>query len=254
MNNDGLAGRTRLLLVAMVAAGFGAHPQPVLAQTPRIPRIFEPALPAKCTQVILVLSPDQRSISARLWLIGRPSPTESWRTVSRPINVSLGRSGLAWGDGEHQASPPGAFPIKREGDGCSPAGVFRIPSAFGYAPQRDVSSLRLAYLALTKTHFGIDDSESRHYNQVVDAQTVSKDWNRAEIMRRDDVLYRWGAMVAHNPRNQPRGGSCIFLHIWKGPGQPTSGCTAMAEPDIRRLLEWLNPAKEPRLVQALESW
>lgn len=43
-------------------------------------------------------------------------------------------------------------------------------------------------------------------------------------------------------------GSCIFLHVWK-PGQPTAGCTAMAQPDLEALLLWLDPARQPLLVQ-----
>ena len=45
------------------------------------------------------------------------------------------------------------------------------------------------------------------------------------------------------------GGSCIFLHIWKGPGATTSGCTAMKAADVATIVRWLDAAKEPRLVQ-----
>ena len=233
--------------------------QPLHAQTgpieaPRIPSVFEGAIQPKCLQLILVLSPKARSIPAHLWLLERVSAEQPWQTAVGPIAVTLGRTGLAWGDGEHSGDPPGGLRMKKEGDGCSPAGVFQMPFAFGYASASDASMVRLPYIPLTSTVFAVDDSQSRFYNQVVDTLRVTKDWRSAEIMRRDDWLYRWGVYVEHNPRNKAFRGSCISLHIWRGPGEPTAGCTAMAEEDMKQVLTWLDPLKQPRLIQGIDGW
>jgi hypothetical protein len=37
--------------------------------------------------------------------------------------------------------------------------------------------------------------------------------------------------------------------IWRGPGQPTVGCTAMPQADLELLLGWLDPKRKPLLVQ-----
>jgi L,D-peptidoglycan transpeptidase YkuD (ErfK/YbiS/YcfS/YnhG family) len=69
-------------------------------------------------------------------------------------------------------------------------------------------------------------------------------------MRRRDELYRRGVVVAHNASPTVRGGgSCIFLHIWRGPGTTTSGCTAMPESEINVLMRWLRADATPVLVQ-----
>jgi D-alanyl-D-alanine dipeptidase len=69
-------------------------------------------------------------------------------------------------------------------------------------------------------------------------------------MLRSDDVYRWGILVDHNANPPtPGGGSCIFLHIWYGPGQGTSGCTAMPRKQLEALLAWLDPARNPMLVQ-----
>lgn len=220
---------------------------------PRIPPFLASDLPDGCSQVMLVRSPHESSVNAELWLLERGF-MNMWHVVNGPIPVTLGRSGLAWGSGEHTAPPPEGFRIKREGDGCSPAGIFRIPFAFGIPSAGEADWLRLPYIHLTQDIIGVDDPKSRHYNQVLDATTVERDWDSDERMNRHTRVYRWGAFIAHNPDAIPHGGSCIFLHLWPGPGRATAGCTAMSEENIVHVLGWLDPAKEPRLVQVLDSW
>jgi len=240
------------IAVAVSVLIWRAIREPSPAQ-PRIPEMFAGALPETCQQVVLVLSPAEHSIPARLWLLER-HPGMNWKTFTGPIAVTIGRNGLAWGQGEHRSTPPSGFRTKVEGDGCSPAGVFRIPFAFGLAPATEADFLKLRYLPLTPTIIGVDDPKSRYYNQIVDNRVVERDWDSNEPMIRHDRLYQWGAFIGHNPEAIPGGGSCIFLHLWPGPGKPTAGCTGMAEADLKQVLVWLDPAKDPRLVQGLEDW
>jgi len=161
----------------------------------------------------------------------------------------MGKNGLGWGLGLIDAKGH-AGPRKIEGDNRVPAGIFRLGPAFGYAPARSASWIKLHYVPLTKTTEGVDDPRSRYYNQLVDPSKVARvDWRSSEQMRRTDDLYKWGIFVAHNPTAAPGAGSCIFLHIWRNSSAATVGCTAMAEPDLLRLLRWLDPAAKPVLVQ-----
>jgi D-alanyl-D-alanine dipeptidase len=65
--------------------------------------------------------------------------------------------------------------------------------------------------------------------------------------------YRWGLVVRHNAAPPVAGrGSCIFLHVWAGPGRGTAGCTAMGEESLTEILRWLDPKKGPLLVQLTE--
>ncbi|MEP1552518.1 MAG: hypothetical protein ABJJ91_07495, partial [Paraglaciecola sp.] len=57
-----------------------------------------------------------------------------------------------------------------------------------------------------------------------------------------------GIVLDHNPNNISTKGSCIFLHLWFGPDVPTAGCTSMAEPQMDKLLAWLDPQKSPRYL------
>lgn len=148
----------------------------------------------------------------------------------------------------------GEYPIKHEGDGRSPAGVLGLPTAFGYAPADQVRWIKLPYIQCTDAIECVDDAKSTHYNQVLDNSTVAKrDWNSSEHMHRKDVLYRWGVVVDHNSRREAGNGSCIFLHIWEGPHHGTTGCTAMDERDLKRVMAWLDPKAKPLLVQFPEA-
>lgn len=249
MRTRNLAQASIFLVVVLLAGAYLWFQ--FMTHSPVLPVRLFADLPPNCRQVVLVLAPDARATTGQLWLMTK-SAAGDWLPEPEVIPVSLGRGGMAWGLGEHKAPAPEGFRLKTEGDGCSPAGVFQLPFAFGEGAKDE--NLRLRYVSLTASHLGIDDEKSRYYNQVVDTSspTVIKDWHSAETMVLPDGLYRRGAMVAHNPGNLPGAGSCIFLHLWRGPGQPTAGCTAMAEEDLKRVLTWLDPAAEPRLVQGCD--
>ena len=244
-------GRLAFSLSMLLLAGCSAHRSMQLGRRgpPPLPLECSAALSAGCRQLLVTVAPTVNSSTASLWMMERGEGRAEWFPVSEAIPVSIGRNGMAWGRGEHDPSVPRGYRVKIEGDGCAPAGVFRIPYAFGDAPASGAGSLRLPYVQLTSRHFGVDDGNSRFYNQVVDAGSVRRDWQSAEVMLRPDELYRWGALIDHNPDHEPSAGSCIFLHIWCGRGKSTAGCTAMSERDLLRLLEWLDEAKQPRIAQ-----
>jgi L,D-peptidoglycan transpeptidase YkuD (ErfK/YbiS/YcfS/YnhG family) len=60
-------------------------------------------------------------------------------------------------------------------------------------------------------------------------------------------------VIEHNADGREGAGSCIFAHLWKAPGEPTAGCTAMAEPTMDRLAGWLRPAAHPVFVQLAQA-
>lgn len=158
---------------------------------------------------------------------------------------------MAWARG-FQAVHPGAGAVKSEGDGRSPVGLFPITALFGYgaADPRMVPSPALPYIQATPDLKCVDDAASRHYNCLVDQSRVARDWDSCEDMLRQDGRYEIGAVVGYNDNPVvPGAGSCIFLHVWQGPGVPTAGCTALAREDMLALARWLDGGLSPVLVQ-----
>jgi D-alanyl-D-alanine dipeptidase len=164
--------------------------------------------------------------------------------------VAVGRNGLGWGRG--LTNPPvSSDPQKKEGDGRSPAGVFRLTYAFGYAAPDQARAIKLPYIQCTDTVECVDDTNSTFYNIIKDRNKVAKvDWKSSEKMRMGDDEYKYGVFIAHNTDPaEPGAGSCVFMHIWKAPGHPTSGCTAMSLGGLESVLGWLDPRANPVLVQ-----
>jgi len=187
------------------------------------------------------------------WLRRFERSGESWQINGQPFRVVVGRGGMGWGRGLHPL--PQSGPQKSEGDGRSPAGIFPLPYAFGYAPADSVPEIKLQYVQCTASLECVDDTNSVYYNVIVDRKSVSApDWKSSEKMRMSDDEYRLGIFVDHNSSQVvPGAGSCVFMHIWKGPDIPTSGCTAMSDGGMESLLGWLDARARPVLVQLPES-
>ena len=213
----------------------------------------EPAALRSSMQILVVTTQDWNGVDGVLQAYERPRAHKKWKAVGEPISIVVGKNGLGWGVGVASAgdekSRKASDPVKREGDGKSPAGVFRLSTSFGYAAERQ-SGWKMPYVSLTPTMECVDDPHSKFYNRVLERGTVAADWNSSEQMLRPDGQYKWGVVVDHNTDPTTAGtGSCIFLHIWMGPGEGTTGCTAMTEEHLEGVLAWLDPGKSPLLVQ-----
>ncbi|MGO4892145.1 L,D-transpeptidase family protein [Flavobacterium sp. W21_SRS_FM6] len=198
-------------------------------------------------QLVLVIADDWEANTATLQKFEWQN--NHWQAVDEAFAVNIGRTGLAWGLGLHSAQK-GYY--KQEGDGKATAGVFDLSHTFGYLEQLNTA---MPYTPMTASNYCIDVNGSSFYNQIVDENLVGKDAvkDSTEPMRRDihnnnQDIYKKGIVLDHNVANISGQGSCIFLHMWFGPGVATAGCTAMSEPDMDRLLAWLDPTKSPRYV------
>jgi len=231
----GMRGMRTLLFVALLLAGGS------LAEAGGF------RLPSGCHQCLVATVAGWEATTATLRLFEKSGA--QWRLVGGPWKARLGREGLVWGVGLHP-SPVGR-PLKREGDWRTPAGVFRIGGAWGYAP--DVARKPgLPYTKITPRDLWVEDPESPHYNRHVrlGAEPLS-DWEKKQQMKQGDAAHALKLFIAHNagPHIFAGAGSAIFFHIWRGGGsKPTAGCTTLSEENLRDLIAAIDPAKEPLYV------
>jgi L,D-peptidoglycan transpeptidase YkuD (ErfK/YbiS/YcfS/YnhG family) len=226
---------------ALSAAGCASRGAPAMPEAHRLDQ---------ARQLVLVVTPDWNASSGVLQRYERRDG--GWRAVGPATDVAVGRSGSAWGLGLHRVPTGDGGPLKREGDGRAPAGIFAIGTAFGYAGRAETA---LPYRAMSAQDYCIDVADSPLYNRIVDARQVGAAAvaGSTEPMRRDlhadgDLRYREGFVIEHNPGAVRGAGSCIFAHLWKAPGEATAGCTAMAPERMDALLGWLDPQQRPVFV------
>lgn len=175
---------------------------------------------------------------------------DHWNKVGKAIEIKLGRNGLGWGIGLHEI-PRHPKILKKEGDGKSPAGIFRLRQAFGYAPFK----INYPYEIYKETDHCVDDVNSVYYNKIVDSTKIQRDYKSYERMKFPKDHYRYGIVVDHNgitegKKSKKGAGSCIFVHI---KDVPTAGCTVMNKEEIEEILLWLDPAAKPLLVQGTQD-
>jgi len=242
------AARVRTLILAILLL---AVPSAVRGGNPHTSALQSSPIQAKSSQLVLVRNASWWASAGTLQRYQHDRQS-SWQPVGTPVLVNIGRAGMGWGRGLH--ANVGSGPLKREGDGRSPAGIFRLAQAFGAAEALPPESAGFPYTKSLSTSYCVEDTRSAYYNQIVDSLRVaSPSWQQWSPMLRSDGLFDWGVVVEQNaPDIKKAAGSCVFLHIWRGLHRPTSGCTSMPQHELEHVIRWLDAAREPLLVQLPE--
>jgi L,D-peptidoglycan transpeptidase YkuD (ErfK/YbiS/YcfS/YnhG family) len=128
---------------------------------------------------------------------------------------------------------------KREGDGATPLGRFRLLGSFHRPDAGARPRTRLPLRAIGPRDGWCDDPRDRRYNQPVTLPYPA----RCERMWRDDDVYDLVVDIAWNRSPVVKGrGSAIFLHLARPDFEPTEGCVAVPRAMAKALLERLGPS------------
>jgi uncharacterized protein YijF (DUF1287 family)/L,D-peptidoglycan transpeptidase YkuD (ErfK/YbiS/YcfS/YnhG family) len=238
----------RPLVVNAWTEGYATEAMDLLAWVPVTERFALPPAPAHAgpipawtRKLVLVIAGDAAHADTRFRASARRLVRHevggAWQVEGERFDVVLGHGGVAWGVGLHGDGAPAGVrgPVKREGDGRTPAGVFALGRLYGRAP---ASTLALPYAAMPESLRCVDDPGSSHYGEIVASEGVSADWRSAEDM---PALYEYALVVEHNGARTAGRGSCIFVHAWRDADTPVTGCTAMHADVLDELLGWLEP-------------
>jgi L,D-peptidoglycan transpeptidase YkuD (ErfK/YbiS/YcfS/YnhG family) len=182
-------------------------------------------------QLITVEAATERTTHASLRIWRRSG--NCWAAAGGPYPARLGRNGLS--------------ADRREGDGTTPAGTFRIHATmFGNEGNPGV---RFRYRRLRCGDWWDEDPASPTYNSFQHVRCGSRPPFRTSTpgMWQERVAYSYLAVVEFNMRPVvPGRGSGIFLHAQTG--GPTNGCVSLRRGDLVRVLRWLRPAATPHIA------
>ena len=140
------------------------------------------------------------------------------------LPVALGRAGI-------KAN-------KREGDGATPRGAFRLKRLWWRAERHRRPPTLLPSRRIGPNDAWCEDPNDRHYNRPVKLPPKST----ADRLARPDRLYDFIIEIDHNTRPRVAGrGSAVFIHVARPGLAPTAGCVALELNSLRRLLARLGP-------------
>ncbi|WP_418056213.1 SH3 domain-containing protein [Priestia megaterium] len=175
-------------------------------------------------QVILVTADNYDTKSAKIQTFEKVDG--KWKQVLTANGV-LGQKGFALS--------------KKEGDMESPTGKYTIGTAFG---RYENPGTKLPYQKITANDVWVDDSKSSLYN-TWQQKPANGRWTSAENM--DIPAYDYGFVINYNESRTPGNGSAIFFHVGTN---YTAGCTATSKEQVVSILKWLNPEKNPVIIQS----
>jgi L,D-peptidoglycan transpeptidase YkuD (ErfK/YbiS/YcfS/YnhG family) len=153
------------------------------------------------------------------------APRRGWLSAGPlALPVALGRGGI-------KAN-------KREGDGATPRGTFRLKQLWWRADRHPRPATLLPVRRIAADDGWCEDPRDRLYNRPIKVPPGAT----ADRLRRVDHLYDYIIELDHNPRPRIAGrGSAVFIHAARAGFAPTAGCVALSLPALRRLLARLGP-------------
>lgn len=198
---------------------------PAPAPQPTTPSIATTKAAQNSSQLITVVSKGGSYAELKLW---QKDSNGSW-DVHATYNARLGKNGMT--------------DNKREGDGCTPTGIYSISEAFGIKGNPGTS---ISYRVLDGSEYWVDDSNSQYYNTMQFGEPNGR-WNSAEHLSSIGTAYNYSIVVDYNRWSPIAGkGSAIFLHV--GTGGPTAGCVSISESGMVDTLNWINPSSNPKII------
>ena len=158
-----------------------------------------------------------------------------WLPRDGPYAARVGRSGIRKN--------------RREGDGTTPIGTFRIGRVmYGNEPNPGV---KFRYQRLRCGDWWDEDPSSPTYNTLQRLRCGEQPQFAVKSlgMWQERTAYTHLAVVEFNMNPiVPGRGSGIFLHAQTG--GPTNGCISLRRPDLVRVLRWLRPSSAPSITIA----
>jgi len=130
----------------------------------------------------------------------------------------------------------GLTKFKKEGDGKTPKGIFKIEHLYFRKDRIKKPLTKLKCIEIKRNMGWCDDVKNKKYNKLI---KINKNCSHEKLFRKDkkyDLLipikYNFNKIISGK-------GSCIFIHLTSD-YKPTAGCIALKKKDLLILLKLIN--------------
>ncbi|MEU6552593.1 L,D-transpeptidase family protein [Streptomyces sp. NPDC046915] len=139
---------------------------------------------------------------------------------------------------------------RTQGTNTTPTGLYDLPFAFGTKAAPD--GTRMSYRPVHADSWWCQDNDSSAYNRWTEPLPADCRATESEHLVDYGTQYAHALVIGFNYEHPERGrGAGIFLHV-DGAGA-TAGCVSVPEDAMRRILQWVDPARGPHLATGTES-
>ncbi|TDL02982.1 hypothetical protein EUA04_26520 [Mycolicibacterium obuense] len=226
-------------------------------------------VPDKCRQVVVVTAGDQDSTTGQLTYYERVKPGDDngWKKVGGPMKCALGEGGVGVADDNTGKTPEGPFPLGLSLGHYLPDHFIHLKMNYKFAGNTDWWDESVKYWTfLLENEDGLKPADTTYNQWIVSKAKPVRDPKYVAMYGRDlpdreveslapkdqakshpddNSDYNLAVFVDHNPTRTPGKGCAIFLHCRKDLDDPTEGCVAIHEPQLKTIMEWLDLAKTP---------
>ena len=230
-------------VLAVAAAPGTASAEPAAPTTPDVQSMIEnllrgleiPGLPTPgnpmgdTSQMVMVSMPSQTAVQGTLTAFEKDANGQ-WKPIMDPVPAFVGSKGI----GKPQDN------VHR-----TPEGTFAFGKAFG---RLDNPGTKLPYTKVDRQDWWDGNVASPTYNRMV--RQPNSPGPGSENLYDMGPAYDYSVQMVHNPTNTPGNASAIFLHVGS---EPTWGCVAIPLDAMKKVLQWLDPAKNPKITVGVNT-
>ena len=123
----------------------------------------------------------------------------------------------------------------------TPEGTFGFDQAFG---RLDNPGTKMPYKKVDNQDWWVSNLDSPDYNKMV--RQPNDPGGGSENLYNMGPSYDYAVNIAHNPGNVKGKATAMFLHVDNG--APTWGCVSIPLENMKKVLQWMDPAKNPKIT------
>jgi len=134
---------------------------------------------------------------------------------------------------------------KKEGDGITPRGIFKLTKIFYREDKVKNIKTRINKFKIKKNMGWCDDPKSKFYNKLI---KLPSKFGHEKLYRKDNI---YNIVIVLNYNMDPiikNKGSAIFIHVAKKNYKETQGCIGLKQEELIKLIQIVKRNQKIRII------